>query len=234
MPDEMAIIANAAADPNCDPAKLRVLLAVKQTWEADKARKDFARDMAQFQSRCPIISKLDSANGRNYARIDRIFREIRPLMTECGFWILWSDSEIRDGLVHLTGVLGHKGGHTVTTRQVIPLPDEIRGTNAAQRAGSGQTYAQRYGVCAVMGVVCGDDNDGGKTKKPTAPPTQNSEVITLKKELWNATESIHGGNKNALRQWLIDDLNLEPEKTLEDLDANELKAFIQLAKAKLK
>ena len=33
--------------------------------------------------------------------------------------------------------------------------------NEAQRAGSAQTYAKRYALCAALGIVTGDDDDGG-------------------------------------------------------------------------
>src|SRR5262245_38704281 len=70
-----SMIESMATDPRVDPAKLREILAVKQSWESDEARKQFARDMAVFQSRCPIIEKGDEAYGKRYARIDRIHRE---------------------------------------------------------------------------------------------------------------------------------------------------------------
>ena len=52
-----SMIERMATDPQVDPAKLREILSVKQIWEADEARKAFSRDMAVFQTECPIISR---------------------------------------------------------------------------------------------------------------------------------------------------------------------------------
>jgi hypothetical protein len=42
----------------------------------------------------------------------------------------------------------------------VPVPDLIKGQNAAQRAGSAETYAKRYATCAALGIQVGDDDDG--------------------------------------------------------------------------
>ena len=55
----------------------------------------------------------------------------------------------------------------------------------------------------------------------------------LKKELWALTVKQHGGVKARLRQWLTDECDLDPSKTLEDLTAEELKSITAKAKAKL-
>ncbi len=181
-----AMIERMATDPAVDPAKLREILSVKQAWEADESRKAFAAGMAKFQSLCPIIGKLDTANGRGYARLDRIHREIRPLLAECGLWFSWTVCEEREGgLMHLEGILGHSSGHQIPCRQLISLPDKISGTNAAQRAGSGQTYAKRYGELAALNVVTGDDDDGNAKQKPVAPSMKqlSAQSVNREKEL---------------------------------------------------
>jgi hypothetical protein len=154
------IIMRAVADPACDPSKLRELLNVKQQWEQDEARKSFARDMATFQAQCPIVLKGDDAYGKQYARIDRIHRAIRPLLKDCGFWVTWAVCEVTAEAVLLEGTLGHRDGHTMSLKQTVPMPDTLKGQNATQRAGSAQTYAKRYGECAALGIVTGNDDDG--------------------------------------------------------------------------
>jgi hypothetical protein len=227
------MIERMATDPLVDPAKLREILAVKQSWEADEARKAFSRAMSDFQNRCPIISKADTANGRGYARIDRLHRETRKLREECGFWFVWTVCEVTGELVHLEGILGHSGNHQMPIKQTIPLPDKISGTNAAQRAGSAQTYAKRYGELAALNIVTGEDDDGNAKPKAIVPAPQSSAAAALKKQLWDITQPIHRGDKNALRQFLVDDCGLEPEKPMEDLTAKELETLLFVAKKKV-
>lgn len=229
-----AMIERMATDPAVDPQKLKEILSVKQSWEADEARKAFARDMAVFQSRCPIISKADKAYDKMYARIDRIHRETRDLRKECGFWFTWQKCEIHDQMAHMEGVLGHSGGHMVPLKQVIPIPDNAKGMNSTQRAGSAMTYAKRYGECLALDIVTGEDDDGhaAPPPKPVAPNT--SELETLKRDLWELTKSVHHGDKKKLRQYLVDDCGLDPERPLEEITVAEAKAVFSVAKSKLK
>ena len=157
----------ATTDPNVDPAKLRELLAVKREWEADEARKAFAIDFAAFQAECPIIAPLDKGNKNNFARIDRIWRETRPLRNKYGLAVAWLESTVDDsGMCHLRGLLTHKSGHAIDVAQDMPLPEEIKNregklvTNASQSMGIAMTYAKRYGDCAILGIVTGNDTDG--------------------------------------------------------------------------
>lgn len=187
-----ALIEKLATDPTSDPAKLREILAVKQSWEADEARKAFARDMARFQSECPIIAKGDEAYGKRYARIDRIHRETRGLRKECGFWFTWSVCEIKADVAYLEGLLGHSGGHTVPIKQVIPLPDVLKGQNATQRAGSAMTYAKRYGECLALDIVTGEDDDGNARPIKSAGPGVRHDDAANKRKLVDLTREIHG------------------------------------------
>jgi hypothetical protein len=195
-----AMIERMATDPQVDPAKLREILSVKQTWEADEARKAFSRDMAVFQTECPIISKMDSANGKMYAKIDRIHRETRELRKKCGFWFIWSIVEITGNVAKLEGLLGHSGGHTIPIRQVIPLPEEIvsgsgkLAQNSSQRAGSAMTYAKRYGECLALDIVTGEDFDGNVPKQRTAglavaQPSANP-IKELQDKLWRILKPV--------------------------------------------
>ncbi len=150
-----------AMHEKADPAYLRELLAVRQAWEADEARKNYNRSIAEFQRRAPIVPKDDDAYGKSYAKLDRIWRTIRPLVTELGLSVTWQISELREGkLCHVEGQLRHRDGHGERLIQDIPLPELIKGQNIAQQMGSAMTYARRYAICSALGVVTGEDDDG--------------------------------------------------------------------------
>jgi len=155
-----SIIMAAVADERCDPAKLRELLAVRREWLADDAAQAFNAAVVRFQQTCRVIAKADTANGRAYARMDRIWREVRPIMEECGLAVTWESVTIEGDVCKLEGHLRHASGHAQRLAHAIPLPDKISGQNAAQRAGSGETYAKRYATCAALGIQTGVDDDG--------------------------------------------------------------------------
>lgn len=176
MQTHVDLIGQLARDPDCDPGKLQALLDVKEQWEANEARKAYARALVEFQSRCPIITPGDRANGRPYARIDRIWRETRSLRDELGLAVQWSTFALEDGRAVLTGKLWHRSGHCEDVRQEINLPDRIKGQNDAQVSGSAETYAKRYATCAALGIIIGDDDDGNKAGAgPVISPEQAAE-----------------------------------------------------------
>lgn len=162
------------------PEHLRELLAVRREWESDEARKSYNVAVADFQRRCPIIEKGDRAYDKQYARIDRIWREIRPLLGELGLSVTWQVCELRpDGLCHVEGQLRHRDGHGEKLAQDIPMPELIKGQNKAQQMGSAATYAKRYAMCAALGIVTGDDDDGHKAGTQFVTHDQAQEIAQL-------------------------------------------------------
>jgi hypothetical protein len=155
----IALIRDALAN-KVDPATLRELLAVRQLWEDSEARKSYNVAVSEFQRRCPIVAKDDKAFDRSYARMDRIWREIRPLLTSLGLSVTWQLCELRaDGICRVEGQLRHRDGHGEKLVQDIPVPELIKGQNKAQQMGSASTYARRYALCSSLGIVTGDDFD---------------------------------------------------------------------------
>jgi hypothetical protein len=154
------IIMRAVSDPACDPDKMKALLAVRREWNSDEAAAEFNAAVVRFQQQCPIIPKLDKAYDKMYARMDRIWRTIRPLMEECGLAVTWESMRGADGVMVLEGHLRHKRGHAQPLHHEVPIPEIIKGQNLAQRSASAETYAKRYATCAALGIQTGDDDDG--------------------------------------------------------------------------
>ncbi len=172
--DAYALIMRAVSDPSCDPEKLGKLLAVRNEWEAAESKKAFAAALAGFASECPIVAKLDPDDKGKYAKINHIAREIRPLKRKYGIFVSWTESRLSDNgqMVHMRGMLCHSAGHSVAIAFDMPFPEPIvtregkRVGNDCQSMGSAMSYCQRYGECAILGVVTGNDNDGASPKGP--------------------------------------------------------------------
>jgi hypothetical protein len=174
----VALIQSALAAGH-SPEHLRELLAVRRDWEADEGRKAFNRAVSEFQRRTPIIAKADRAHDKYYARLDRIWREIRPLLGELGLSVTWQVCELREKLCHVEGQLRHRDGHGEALRYDVPLPELIRSQNAAQQMGSASTYAKRYALCAALGIVTGDDDDGHSAGTVFVTHDQAQEIAGL-------------------------------------------------------
>lgn len=162
-----------------DPGYLRELLAVRREWEADEARKAYFRAISEFQSRAPIIAKGDDAHGKKYARMDRIWREIRPLFTELGLSCTWQVCTVREGMCHVEGQLAHVHGHSIPLAMDVALPAIITGQNAAQQVGSARTYATRYAFCAAVGLQTGEDDDAHVAGTAFATKEQVETMLAL-------------------------------------------------------
>lgn len=192
-------IIREAIEAKADPAYLRELLAVRETWEAGEAKKQFNIAVSEFQRRCPIVEKGDKAHNKEYARMDRIWRTIRPLLTELGLSVTFQVCELRDGICHVEGQLRHRAGHGEKLVQDIPLPEKVPGQNLAQQAGSASTYAKRYALTAALGIVTGDDlDDDGHAAGTTFVTHDQANEITL---LVDACRGIDGFNEPALWKW---------------------------------
>jgi hypothetical protein len=164
----LALLRDAISNPACDPAKLALMLDTQLKWEANEERKAFALAMAGFAADCPIIEQLDPGDKSTYAKLDRIYRGIRPIKAKHGIWLTWLRTTLSEDKAMLTmcGLLGHSQGHSESIEYVMPFPEEIRTRegksvmNLSQRMGSGISYCKRYGECAILGVVTGKDTDG--------------------------------------------------------------------------
>jgi hypothetical protein len=165
----ITLIREAMAN-GADPQVLRELLAVKREWEADEAKKAYFFAVSEFQKRSPIIEKGDDAHGKKYARMDRIWRTVRPIFTELGLSCTWQVCLVKEGLCHVEGQLAHVAGHSIPLVMDVALPAIVSGQNAAQQVGSARTYAQRYAFCAALGIQTGEDDDAhGVASKITVP-----------------------------------------------------------------
>lgn len=187
-----------AMQNGADPAYLRELLAVRREWEADEAKKAFNLAVAEFQRRAPIIEKADKAHDKMYARLDRIWREIRPLVTDLGLSVTWQVCEMREGFVHVEGMLRHRDGHGEKLVQDIALPELIRGQNLAQQTGSASTYARRYALCGALGIVTGDDDDDGNSAGSRYVTNEQAAELD---ELFQACQGLDGFKVQAFWQW---------------------------------
>lgn len=178
--DALAVVMRAVNDEKCDPAKLRELLAVRREWMQDEALAAFNAAVVQFQQRARIVARGDVANGRAYAKMDRIWREIRPLMDGCGLAVTWESVKTAGDSCILDGHLRHARGHAQPLHHEMPLPDKISGQNAAQRAGSGETYCKRYATCAALGIQTGEDTDGAPPSRTASPDSVTKAREALK------------------------------------------------------
>jgi hypothetical protein len=161
----MKIIDRAAMDPNFDVAKLEHLLAVKERWEANEARKAFNEAFAAFKAEAVVIIKNRDVTdgplkGKKYAELFSVVNAVTPALSKYGLSHSWKPTKDEKEWIEITCTLKHALGHSESVSMSGP-PDAGGAKNALQARISTITYLERCTLKAVCGVAeQGDDNDG--------------------------------------------------------------------------
>ena len=167
-PDSLlAIIANAAQNPNVDVEKMAKLLAMKREIDAEKAKQAYNRALKSAQEEMGTIgyNKTNGQTKSGYATLEKIDRAIRPIYTKHGFSISYDTGDAPDGMIKVLCIVAHDDGHERTYKMDVPSDgkgaqgkDVMTKTHAA---GSGLTYGKRYLLTAVFNIQTGENDDDG-------------------------------------------------------------------------
>lgn len=128
----------------------------------------------------------------SYTGLNGILAAIRPVLNAHG----WSITQIiqPDGL-HT--VLTNELNPTEVITSVAPLPEPGAGGQGWQAWGSALTYAKRYTIVALLGIVCAEpDLDEVKADAPAKPEPTPAKPAAAKPTIWTADELL-----TALDHW---------------------------------
>lgn len=118
---------------------------------------ELAKALVKFNSEVNKIAK-DADNPffkNNYATLDTIIDEIRPILSKHGLSIMQIPSG--DGQnVTLKTLLIHESGEWLESDELTMKPVK----NDPQAVGSCITYARRYSLAAFLSLNTGEDDDG--------------------------------------------------------------------------
>lgn len=167
----MAVIAQAARDPNVDVDKLERLMGLYERMEAKSAREQFTVALAEMQPELPVITERGEIRNNaqevqsRYARWEDINDAVRPVLHKHGFALNFRTGAAADGKIAVTGVLSHRAGHSEET--TIALTHDSSGSkNGVQAIGSSVSYGKRYTAIALLNITSRapqDQDDDGET-----------------------------------------------------------------------
>ena len=205
---------------------------------------ELAKALSAFQGELTSVKK-DAVNPffkSRYATLDTIWDTIRKPLAKHGLAVTQTldwDGGLNE--VHsvnlLETMLTHTSGEYISGTQLLnPVKDDPQGMGAAI------TYARRYSLSAILGIVSDEDDDANsasKKDKPAAsektptPKTQYSETkgITIQqnKKIWAlakqkgfSKERIDAFVLKAMRKESVKDLTLEEAgKLIERLEGQK-------------
>ena len=148
-----------AVSQNADIDKLEKLMAMQERWEANEARKAYAKAISEFRNDCPQIARTRKGHNNKYAGLSETLEQIQPVLSSHGLSHSWR-TEQTDNLIRVTCSVSHFDGHAEST-SLAAAPDNSGGKQAIQAIGSTVAYLERYTLYAILGLSSREmDNDG--------------------------------------------------------------------------
>ena len=164
----MKVIERVAMSPDVDIAKLEKMLDMQERILDRNAKQAFTADLAEMQIQLPrVVEYGEGHNKAKFAKLEDINDSIRPTLHKYGFAITFRVKH-EGAMILITTVLSHRQGHSEETTMQLPA-DTSGAKNAVQAVGSTISYGKRYGICALLNISTGDDNDGGKPAEAGEP-----------------------------------------------------------------
>ncbi len=202
-----------------DPDKLDKILAVQERYEANEARKAYARAMAAFRTEVPDIKKdarVNFSSGKGttdyrHTTLGYVLTVINPVLGEHGFSPSWKTVQGDKGVVSVTCTITHAMGHA-EKNTLSSFPDQSGNKNNIQAIGSTVTYLERYTLFALCGLASSNqDDDGQKGGGNEVKKISEEQALQI-----HALIDEHQINREKFVQWLIrakhgpsiDDINI--------------------------
>ena len=194
---------------------------------------DLAKALLAFHQDPPHIS-LDSQNPHfhsRFASLAGVMKSVRAPLAAVGVVVVQEPCALDSGMPALRTTLLHESGDQMVS--VMPLAVEKPGPQAQ---GSALTYARRFAVLAVLGLV-GDDDDDANNAEPAkaavpAPPPRNKEASSPSPPAGAATSLSFGKHKgipldqvpSAYLEWVRD--TMEPKTSKMEAEQQMVAAFL--------
>ena len=113
----------------------------------------------------PALKDRENPHLRSkYADLGSVWEACRDVLARHGLTVTqWPLSPEGASGITLMTILGHTSGQYIRAAYTMPV-----GKGDAQSHGSALTYARRYALSAVLGIVADDDDDGQAASRPPA------------------------------------------------------------------
>ncbi len=165
--------------------------------------KTFFEDFRKFQDECPVIplnaeasfpTKKGGLFKFKYADLASILKVVRPVLSKNNLLVYWKCKE--------SGAVKCVLEHTPSKLEDISLVKNknkrtstvmIKSNDDPKTQGAAITYAKRYSLVALLGIVAEEDKD--------APPEEKKSMSA--KAFGDACERIKRGDNDVIKQCLL-------------------------------
>jgi arginyl-tRNA synthetase len=151
---------------------------------SEKGIAELSKALSTFQKSAPKIVKDKKGEiqmksggkyGYKYADLATIWDKIRLPLSENSLSVIQSPTSI-NGQPALTTMISHESGEWIEDTMQLKITQDT-----PQGQGSAITYARRYMLCALLGIVADDDTDAMEHRTLTG---------IQKKRLWDTAHAV--------------------------------------------
>ena len=137
---------------------------IQSMQSADIGELTAALATAQAELPAAIKGSVNPHLKNKYADINSVYTAIREVLPKHGLAVIQTMLPTDGSKAHVRTTLAHKSGQWIAGECVMPLDRQ----GGAQGMGSAITYARRYSLSAIVGVVTEEDDDGNAAQGRTA------------------------------------------------------------------
>lgn len=138
--------------------------------QLSKALLALQKDMPTFQK-----DAINPHFKNTYISLDKLMDGLLPKLHEHGFVLLQGP----DQTVHGQPAIKTQLIHAATGQSVEGLLPLVLDKDTSQAQGSAMTYARRYALMSLLGLVADEDDDGEKASKPKRTVKRPSPTNTI-------------------------------------------------------
>lgn len=245
---DMNALFNKAVEQGSAMEVIKELSAMEERIAARRAKSDFDAALTAFQSDCPIIEKKKAVmnkDGRSvryhYAPLDSIVSQVQPILERHGIRFQFTTCTTGPRVKVLCKV--DCAGHSETSEFESPI-DPQAFMNEQQKFAAALTYAKRYAFCNALGILTGDEDVDGETKKPKPEGASSLGGAVDDRDLkWKLVDffrtkfaiqgrAITEDQKAKISQDLIDEGFITPDETLATLAGKRLAEVVAKLEAR--
>jgi len=194
----ISMIERVALNPDVDIDRLERLLDMQERIVARTAKNAFLDAMSAMQQELPVVDEngvikhadKDRPNAAptvigTYAYWEDINEAVLPVLAKHGFSLTFRVARDHDQ-VCVTGILGHRAGHSEET--TLPLPHDASGKkNSVQAIGSSISYGKRYTATMLLNLTSrndpnDDDGESAVNNKSSSQAKEDGDWQTIENE----------------------------------------------------
>lgn len=143
--------------------------------------KNIAKALLEAQKTLDPIHKGKKGYGYTYADLAAVLNELTNALNDVGVVIIQSPARSdKQAACVVTRLIHADSGEEITSEIEVPWA-AAKGMNDAQAYGSAITYAKRYALVSMMGVVTEDDDGAKAAPKKEATPIKTAEQVAREK-----------------------------------------------------